>query len=433
MIVFLSLCYCGVIWLLVARLKLLPWNRTTQIGAVTVGVVAIFLLLVAMGLYQPYTTSATVVQQVMPIVPRGEGRMIEVPVEPNAPLKAGDVLFRIDPGPYQTKVDSLEAQLAEATQQAKMLEGDLAAATATVGRRKAQLADARQQVEVLRADLERVTAAVEKARAQAVLGKSAHAAVVRAHERDAMTDIELERADADFASVEAALREAESAELMARLTFESEYEGVSTGVAQAEAQLREAEAAERNAWLALESTINGENTTVARLRADLERARIDLTECTVYAPADGYVTQLFLEPGAVVKTMQIASVMSFVFAGDLSIRGIFPPNALRHMKPGDAAEVALDVLPGRVLDATVVSIVPAMGEGAITPSGSLSTTAEWSSRSAVVVRLQLAEDIEDYQVPVGTGCAAAVYTDRAKPIRIVRMIIIRMGAWMNYL
>ena len=55
------------------------------------------------------------------------------------------------------------------------------------------------------------------------------------------------------------------------------------------------------------------------------------------------------------------------------------------------------------------------------------------SRSAVVVRLQLAENIENYQVPVGTGCAAAVYTDRAEPLRIVRKVIIRMGAWMNYL
>ncbi len=45
------------------------------------------------------------------IVPNVAGQVTEVPVEPNVPLDEGDVLFRIDPTPYQAAVDQLSAQL----------------------------------------------------------------------------------------------------------------------------------------------------------------------------------------------------------------------------------------------------------------------------------------------------------------------------------
>ena len=55
---------------------------------------------------------ALVVRNSVPIVPDVAGEVIDVPVEPNKPLKAGDVLFRIDPTPYQSaQVDALQAQL----------------------------------------------------------------------------------------------------------------------------------------------------------------------------------------------------------------------------------------------------------------------------------------------------------------------------------
>ena len=56
--------------------------------------------------------------------------MIEVPVEANTPLKQGDVLFRIDPSPYQYTVDQKKAALAEAEQNAKELKASLDEASA---------------------------------------------------------------------------------------------------------------------------------------------------------------------------------------------------------------------------------------------------------------------------------------------------------------
>ena len=51
---------------------------------------------------------ALVVRNSVQIVPNVAGEVIEVPVDPNKPLKAGDVLFRIDPVPYKAQVDASE-------------------------------------------------------------------------------------------------------------------------------------------------------------------------------------------------------------------------------------------------------------------------------------------------------------------------------------
>jgi multidrug resistance efflux pump len=110
-IAFLTLCYCGLLWLIFFKLKLLPWNRSSQLAAAGIGIVAILVLVLAMNLFQPYSQDVRVYQRVVQIVPRVTGRVIEVPIRANEPLKANDVLFRIDPEPYQYTVDRLTADL----------------------------------------------------------------------------------------------------------------------------------------------------------------------------------------------------------------------------------------------------------------------------------------------------------------------------------
>lgn len=65
--------------------------------------------------------------------------MIDVPVTPNLPLKKGDVLFRVDPAPYQYEVESLEAMLANAQTGAAQLEERLKAAEAAAEQARAEL------------------------------------------------------------------------------------------------------------------------------------------------------------------------------------------------------------------------------------------------------------------------------------------------------
>jgi len=76
----------------------------------------IVLVLLNLGLFIPMGWGAPqgpalVVRNSVAIVPSVAGEVIDVPVEPNKPLKAGDTLFRIDPVPYDAQVKAIEAQL----------------------------------------------------------------------------------------------------------------------------------------------------------------------------------------------------------------------------------------------------------------------------------------------------------------------------------
>ncbi len=131
--------------------------------------------------------------------------------------------------------------------------------------------------------------------------------------------------------------------------------------------------------------------------------------------------------------MATAPVGVFVHAGDLKIAARFNSNAMRFIKAGDPAEVALGTYPGKILEATVADVVPITGEGQLTPSGNLRTSSSFQHPGQLLVLLEFNDDFEGPPPPTGTGCAVAIYTERMKVIRIVRKVVIRIQAWFNYL
>ncbi len=181
MIVVLALIYCGVIWLLFYKLKIVKPNAKSKTIAVIVGVVIIGWILLSMNLFQPYSKQAVVSQYVVQIAPQVTGQVIEVPVSPNAPIKKGDVLFKIDPEPFQAAVDGLRAGLIQAEQNAKSLLDNLASAKADVEQARAALVSSHQQVTSLQAQLDAATAAVAQATAQRDLARDQYERVVAAN------------------------------------------------------------------------------------------------------------------------------------------------------------------------------------------------------------------------------------------------------------
>ncbi|CAN7206231.1 HlyD family secretion protein [Bosea sp. LjRoot237] len=109
MIVVLLNVYLALLFILV-KLRVIPFNLFWKVSPVLV------LLLLLIGLFIPMNWgapqgSALVVRNSVAIVPDVAGEVIEVTAQANQPLKAGDVLFRIDPVPFQSQVDALAAQL----------------------------------------------------------------------------------------------------------------------------------------------------------------------------------------------------------------------------------------------------------------------------------------------------------------------------------
>src|SRR5262245_59763482 len=153
--------YAFFVWLIFIKLKLLPWTTPWKVGVAIFPVVAIAALLLLLNVFAPTTSDVRVVKYVVPIVSQVRGRVIEVHVENNRPVKKGDVLFRIDPTPYQNQVHSLEAQLVSdeakvGTDRTRVSEAEakLTDAVASEKELREQLHQATGQIATLTASLE---------------------------------------------------------------------------------------------------------------------------------------------------------------------------------------------------------------------------------------------------------------------------------------
>jgi len=129
--------YIAFCWI-IFKIFRIPVNQWSLATATLGGLIGIVLLLLVMNYNHPFTTQARLYFTVTPILPGVRGRVIEVPVTPNVPLKQGDVLFKIDPRPFQYMVDQKKAELAEAEQNVKQLKSALDQATAEKERMNAQ-------------------------------------------------------------------------------------------------------------------------------------------------------------------------------------------------------------------------------------------------------------------------------------------------------
>src|SRR5512139_743375 len=124
--------YSAIVWFIFIKMKWLPWNTASQVIVVIIPIVALTALVLALNVVAPSSADVRVIKYVINIVPQVRGRVIDVPIEPNRLVKKGDVLFRIDPTPYQLTVRSLEAQLASAVAGSKELGEQLVGAQGKV-------------------------------------------------------------------------------------------------------------------------------------------------------------------------------------------------------------------------------------------------------------------------------------------------------------
>ena len=113
----LLIIYSVIVWLIFFKFKLLPWNITSQVIVVTIPIFALTVLILFMNIVCPSSSDVRAQNYVIPIVPRVTGQVTEVPIEPNRPIKKGDVLFKIDPVPFEAAVRAAEATLLGAKDQ----------------------------------------------------------------------------------------------------------------------------------------------------------------------------------------------------------------------------------------------------------------------------------------------------------------------------
>jgi multidrug resistance efflux pump len=394
--------YAFFVWLIFIKFRWLPWNITSQVIVVIIPIVALTALILTLNVVAPSSADVRVIKYVINVVPQVRGRVIEVPVEPNQLVRKGDVLFRIDPTPYELTVKSLEARLADAQAGSRELTQQLAGAQANVVAARSSIEQAEARVRELQPQIDLLGKRVQQNRELVATG--------------AGDKFALEKAEADLAELQAKFTTARSA------------------VAQARAGEQQAQAAERQIRERISGQVNGEYAPVAQIRADLESARWELSQTTVYAPADGYAINVQLRPGSFTAAFPVTPAMTFV-EETYQVVALYAQNELWLVEPGNEAEFTLNTHPGRVLKAKVDTIVWAQGQqGQIPISTQLPNTGVGPiPPGRFPVKLTVDERHADLFLPAGAVGHGAIYTESVEPIQILRKVILRVGAKLDVL
>jgi len=100
--------YSFFVWLIFIKLKWLPWTIVSQVIVITIPIIGLTALILLLNIFCPSSSDVRTINYVIPIVPRVTGQVTEVPIEPNRPIKKGDVLFKIDPVPFELAVKAAE-------------------------------------------------------------------------------------------------------------------------------------------------------------------------------------------------------------------------------------------------------------------------------------------------------------------------------------
>jgi multidrug resistance efflux pump len=367
----LILTYAG---LCVAIFKIfkIPLNKWSVPTAILGGIALISTLLILMNYNHPYGKYAKEAFITVPIVPAVKGTVVKINAQPNVPLKGGDVLFQIDPRPFQFVVD----------------------------RKKAQLAEAEQLVKQNAAQLQSAKGRVAKAKADRDRAKQTYDRYAKGKRSGAFSEQQIASRRQLYRASEGTLSAAQS-----------EYQRIK---------------------LMLESEVDGVNTKVAQLRADLTSAQYDLERTVVRAPADGMVTQVALRPGSMAVSLPLRPAMVFIPNQGRTIVGSFWQNSLTKMKPGFEAEVILDAVPGHVFKGKVKAILPAMSEGEIQSGGNLVSARQVAAHGRALASIELEEDLNSYNLPLGVQGKVAIYSDSFTHVSVIRRVLLRMLGWINY-
>ena len=352
-------------------------------GAVVLIAVALVLLKYWDYVVNPWTRDGQVWANVVQIAPRVSGPIVDLPIKDNQFVKAGDLLFQIDPRTYQAALEQAKAQLDETSNQFASLSEQVLAAAAAVEASRHAVTQASSGIRETESDLARDRA--EYRRQEEMLP------------RKATSQKAYQQAKAAYQVTVQQRRTAEA------------------GLGQAKANLAQAQAnlAEAKANL---GAVDNENPQIRAAKAAFQQAELNLEFTTVVAPVDGYVTNLLLRLGSQMVANQ--PQLALVDVNSYWIDGYFRENYIDRVKPGDRVVATLMSYP----DKPVIGRVESIAWGIAQQDGStgfqllpsISPTFEWIRLAQrLPVRVRITEVPEGVVLRVGTTCSVLVETGTA--------------------
>ena len=318
------------------------------------------------------TDDAQVDGHITPIAAKISGRVAEVLVTDNEPVKAGQILLKIDPRDYQAAVDQAQGALDVAESDAQSAGADVprtkedvaggnSSADAQLLGAQADLERAETMYDMARtADLAYAQANIDKSRANAEFAKADLARYKPLLDKGEISKQQFDSAQANADATSSALRADQDKLTQARRNLEAAKAQVDVAkarVAQARAGVVSAQAGSHQVTMR-SADARSKLAKVEQAQAMLEAAKLNLSYAEVVAPIDGVATHKQVETGQVVQLGQ--GLLVVVPLQDVWVTANFKETQLRDMKAGQKAEVKVDTY-GRTFSGHVDSIAGATG------------------------------------------------------------------------
>lgn len=302
-------------------------------------------------LHTPFTTDAYVQAYVVQVAPRIEGQVVKVAVTENQPVKKGDLLFEIDPRPFEYRLALLKAKRVDAVQQVAQLEAELAAAKADIDR---------------------------------LLADEAYAKVVADQEQEIFKQ---------------------------EATTDRKYQQALQTHKAAIGARKQAVARAKKVEQALAAMVGDEHALVAEVQSQIEVAQLDLEWTRVVAPANGFVTNVQLREGDYIQVGDPA--ITCIDSDHWWVVANFRENALENVRAGQRVGLTINTYPGRIFPGVVNSIGWGVDQGQGAPSGQLPNVGEPKNWIRLAQRFQvriIPELPPEFPLRVGATASAAIYT-----------------------
>jgi multidrug resistance efflux pump len=347
-------------------------------GGIVTGLIVVSLVLYFVGdRLTPYTSQARVQAFVVPIAVEVSGKVQKVYIKNNDDVQPGQVLFEIDPGPYEI----------------------------ALARGRAEYEATRLAVNAAVANFEAASASYQAAMAN------------------------LDMAEKDANRLEKLYQEDSGAISLRRLEIAQSTRDEARGKARrAEADMRQAQetAGERG----------DSNANLQSAKSALAAAELDLANTKVIAPSRGRVTDLRVDVGQFAQAG--APVMTLIAVHDLWISADMTENNLGNIDAGDVAAIVLDVMPGTVLKGRVRSVGGGVSSGESGAPGTLPTIQndrDWlrqAQRIPVVIEFDATEASRLKGVRIGGQADVLVYVGDHVIMNFFGAIYIRVMSWLSY-
>lgn len=325
----------------------------------------------------PYTSQARVNALVIPIASEVSGTVVDVVVERNQSVEAGELMFQVERHRYALAVDTAKANLQSARQATGASTANIAAAEAQVISAIAIRLRAKQDIVRLRR--------------------------IKEEDPGAISDRRIELAEATYTAGQASVKAAEANLERARQDL---------------------------------GDTGDENFRVLQAQADLEQAEHNLLRTSVIAPDNGVVTDVRVDRGNFAQAG--APLMTFLASHDIWVQADFTENNLGNIKPGDKVEIVFDALPGEVVKGTIRTTGFGVNVDSA-PLGSLPTIEndrQWlrdAQRFSVLVDFELPSAEDRQGIRVGAQASVIVYTGGGFLFNSIAWIKMRLLSVFTYI